>query len=716
MKPDALFSNLSRTVSLRIQVITLIILMLGALTLFTAELLTSQKYADGDEAVVGIMAKHILTKGERPIFYYGQPFGGGGAIEAYLATVPFTVWGVSSITLKSGALLLWLATIILSYLFCLRYYNYITALSSSIILITATPLIEWHLKMRGGYAAIPLFFVLILICFNYLVDNRSKSVWLYLLLGLLCGAAYYNLELILPLLLALFLFSIYWRQIFWKWKPVLLTAAGFMIGAGPLLIFNLANDFANFKYVFGEGSGQVGSDFFSRFLSLFTTYLPRFFVGRNVDTFIDNPPISAFLEYIIYVLLCSYLLIKTWPHVLRMARTLLSAAGEKFDPARPDIDVFLLLYLILYLIINSISSNSAASPRYLLPLFPALAFVAGRSVSHLIQEKNQILKLAGAILLSWLVLSGILNHVGYFGPSSVADDVIIEGKGRVTLLTSGETAPAIIDYLKEQSVSRVWSTYFIQWRLIFESDEEIIASSIPFSPGAQRYPLYDAQVRDSDEPKAIVLHQEDSQLLSLLERPHINGCAQKAIDEYVIIMPTVNPAETQDCFLNNQPAGVGLVLPSAERVFNLPAGLMPMNVRFEDESGPIIQLHGYDLEQSEGRIDLTLYWEALVDGQVDYTRFVHLVDPAGEPNPIVQNDGMPRYNSYPTSQWVAGEVVPDTLSLDLANVPAGDYQIFVGLYRNLGTEFPRLTAVDANGEQIPFNYVPLPSTIIIDGE
>ncbi len=28
---------------------------------------------DGDEAVVGLMARHIAFLGERPVFYWGQP-------------------------------------------------------------------------------------------------------------------------------------------------------------------------------------------------------------------------------------------------------------------------------------------------------------------------------------------------------------------------------------------------------------------------------------------------------------------------------------------------------------------------------------------------------------------------------------------------------------------------------------------------------------------
>ena len=119
-----LFVEAGQPVSRRKEIVTLFFLLSVALVLFGAVLLTSQKYADGDEAVVGIMARHILTKGERPVFFYGQPYGGGAAIEAYLATIPFAIFGPSSIALKSVALCFWLVTIALCYLFCLRRFNY----------------------------------------------------------------------------------------------------------------------------------------------------------------------------------------------------------------------------------------------------------------------------------------------------------------------------------------------------------------------------------------------------------------------------------------------------------------------------------------------------------------------------------------------------------------------------------------------------------------
>ena len=52
---------------------------------------------DSDQAVLGIMARHVL-RGERPLFFYGQ--GYGGALEAYLTAGAFRLWGQSDLTLR----------------------------------------------------------------------------------------------------------------------------------------------------------------------------------------------------------------------------------------------------------------------------------------------------------------------------------------------------------------------------------------------------------------------------------------------------------------------------------------------------------------------------------------------------------------------------------------------------------------------------------------
>jgi len=144
----------------------------------------------------------------------------------------------------------------------------------------------------------------------------------------------------------------------------------------------------------------------------------------------------------------------------------------------------------------------------------------------------------------------------------------------------------------------------------------------------------------------------------------------------------------------------GWVLAPVEPVYALPEGM-------EGEEtavfGDMIALAGYTVARQDNSLTLTLVWRALRDGATDYTRFVHLVDPTGSQPPVAQDDSFPVFNTYPTGQWVAGGVITDVVVLDVAQVPAGDYQLLVGFYGKEG----RVTAVDENGVPFPNNAVPL---------
>ena len=533
------FFSTTQPVSRRQQLVTFAVLLIGALLLFATILLTSQKYADGDEAVVGMMAKHILSKGERPILYYGQVYGGGGAIEAYLAAIPFAIFGVSAIALKSVALCIWLVTIALCYLFCLRRYDYGTAIFSSVILSTATALIEWHMKMRGGYAEIPLFFILILICFTSIVENGAKKSWQFWLLGVLCGVAYYNLEIIMPFLFTLILFSLLWQSSFWRWKAVLLTVAGITIGASPLIFYNLANHFMNIRYMFFRGAGNEGSNVFVNLYNLLTVYLPRFFVSSNIGDYVSSPPIMAYVEYAIYLVLFVTLVVKIGPQVQKRIEGLFSRKAVKKTDLAADIDAFLIIYLILHILIFSISGDIGkpeTALRYLYPLYPALAVVAARAVHWLWLNPKRMIQVTGTVLLGTLILLGSINHVTTLGDTSIYDDVLIDGQNITHRQTAGESISKLIAFLNKRGINRVATPYFVQWRLIFESNETIIASSYQLMPGADipRYPSYDEIAWK--QPQAFILHHEDVQLTWLLEQ---SGATyeQEAIGEYVVLIP-----------------------------------------------------------------------------------------------------------------------------------------------------------------------------------
>ena len=53
---------------------------------------------DGDEAIVGLMARHIAFLGEQPVFYWGQPYL--GSLEAFSVAPLFHVFNSSTFLLK----------------------------------------------------------------------------------------------------------------------------------------------------------------------------------------------------------------------------------------------------------------------------------------------------------------------------------------------------------------------------------------------------------------------------------------------------------------------------------------------------------------------------------------------------------------------------------------------------------------------------------------
>jgi hypothetical protein len=143
--------------------------------------------------------------------------------------------------------------------------------------------------------------------------------------------------------------------------------------------------------------------------------------------------------------------------------------------------------------------------------------------------------------------------------------------------------------------------------------------------------------------------------------------------------------------------------------FTLPDGLTPMEATFGRHAEPYIALRGYRLEHEADALRLTLYWEALADVPYEYTRFVHLIDPGGIT--AAQIDSAPAGDSYPTRQWLAGEVVADAVTFDLANLPPDEYQLATGFYQpNEG--LPRVSAFGPDGP-LPDGRVFLPESIII---
>ncbi|MGB1253212.1 MAG: hypothetical protein ACPG8W_21545, partial [Candidatus Promineifilaceae bacterium] len=140
----------------------------------------------------------------------------------------------------------------------------------------------------------------------------------------------------------------------------------------------------------------------------------------------------------------------------------------------------------------------------------------------------------------------------------------------------------------------------------------------------------------------------------------------------------------------------------------LPPNAATTAINFADQ----ITLNGYQLTTSEAEAVVTLYWEAQTDDLAAYRHFVHLVN-TDSGDVVTQHDTEPRFGTYPTDRWQRGKLVDDLAVLFLHDVPSGVYEIRVGLYQNLGDQFPRLSATDASGSPLQDSIFTLPETITI---
>jgi hypothetical protein len=156
---------------------------------------------------------------------------------------------------------------------------------------------------------------------------------------------------------------------------------------------------------------------------------------------------------------------------------------------------------------------------------------------------------------------------------------------------------------------------------------------------------------------------------------------------------------------NQQPFFLAFRVPAGSTAEIAPSH--PLDANWGDK----IRLVGYDIDATAygpgDGIYLTLYYQTLEEMDADYALFAHVVGPndsASERPLWGQYDSEPCRRSYPTSQWMPGEIVRDEIIVDIAgDAPPGDYQLNIGFY--LLETMTRLPATDAAGLSFPEDAV-----------
>ena len=146
---------------------------------------------------------------------------------------------------------------------------------------------------------------------------------------------------------------------------------------------------------------------------------------------------------------------------------------------------------------------------------------------------------------------------------------------------------------------------------------------------------------------------------------------------------------------------VGSARVEGKKAIDLPSEMIELNKLFEDG----VMLKGYQIDSAESgqTATITLTWQAESVPTQDYTIFVQLLDEKGVLHGSADAPPLTTASTsenYPTSWWRKGDRIVDRHEMVIpAELPAGNYQIAVGLY-NQNNRLPLTTGGDS--VRLPF--------------
>ncbi|MCD4686873.1 MAG: glycosyltransferase family 39 protein, partial [Anaerolineae bacterium] len=142
---------------------------------------------DSDEAIVGLMARHI-TQGEPiPTFFYGQDYM--GSLDALLTAGGFVLFGESVDTIRAVQVALYLLTLLTAYVLAQTItLSRRIALITLLLLAFPTPLGALYSTITlGGYNELVICGNLLLLLGWQITVEERRGMWRWALLGLITG-------------------------------------------------------------------------------------------------------------------------------------------------------------------------------------------------------------------------------------------------------------------------------------------------------------------------------------------------------------------------------------------------------------------------------------------------------------------------------------------------------------------------------------------------
>lgn len=423
-----------------------------------------------DEAVVGLMARHIL-EGARPTFFYGQAYM--GSLDAWLVAVGFAALGESVMTIRVVQSVLYLLVVASGFVVAWRLSDkVIVALVAGLFMaIPAVNTALYTTATLGGYNETLLLGNLILLFGYEAAHTQTRSGWQWALLGLCAGLGWWANGLIIVYMLpvaVMLLYVLLVRHAI-KLAPsvpyIAIALVGFIIGSAPWWVFDFSHDHAALAtFIRSQQSGEfegIGIPYVppgQRALGLMLIGLPALVGLRFPWESVYFLPLVGVLVLLVE-LFALYHLLRS-PHALKPEGWLLV------------LGMFGLFCLIF------VASTFGADPtgRYFLPLALPLGIALG-TLADWLAQRSEPSRASVPLLVALLV-------IGYHAAGQVA--AARSASGLTTQFDpvshlSNDYDAALMAFLEANDLHHGYSNYWVAYRLAFLSDERLqYSAALPY--------------------------------------------------------------------------------------------------------------------------------------------------------------------------------------------------------------------------------------------
>ncbi len=497
------------------------LVLLGLFGAYRATLLILHAFPfNSDEAIVGLMARHILN-GERPLFFYGQSYM--GSLDAFLVAMGFQVFGESVITIRLIQSLLFFLTVITVYLFVIiAFHNRKIAFFSGISLIFApVNLVLYSTVSLGGYGEALLIGSSSLLVSAVIIEKSvgsekfNKSIFFFFaLLGGLTGLGLWvnalSLTFCVPATLAVLTYLFRYQFPIFKSRKIFGIIAAFL---GGLIVgsyywwFSLisSDNLSFFTELTGSAVavertgylGQIGQHFVSYIL-----FGPTIILGLRPpwDVKIIMPyfaPVVVFFWGLVF-----YQMVRKWSEISKRCRLFLS----------------ILIGVGVFQFLGFVFSSFGVDPsgRYFLPLFIPMAIFAAHGLTSF--KSSQFVAILFCLVL-------VFNTLGAFSLALKPPHLTTQFYAPTRVKSAD--MPELIRFLEQNGEFGGYSNYWVSYPLAFLTNEKIIAvpelpyhNDLRFTSRDNRIPSYNSKL--VDEESVFYITTNNPQLDQLLRQKFLD--------------------------------------------------------------------------------------------------------------------------------------------------------------------------------------------------